>query len=114
MERQTNGTNGTNGTHHSTMNGNEHDHGVNGINSSSGDNNGQAQFPIAIVGMSCKFGGEADTPHKLWDLVSQGKTCWSPIPHSRFDAASWYNANREARGRVSSVQIPPVQIINII
>ena len=36
--------------------------------------------PIALVGMSCKFGGEAASAPKFRDLCVDGKDVWSPIP----------------------------------
>ncbi|KAL8787707.1 MAG: hypothetical protein Q9195_007663 [Heterodermia aff. obscurata] len=44
-----------------------------------------AETPIAIVGMSCRFPGDADNPEKLWDLVSNGRSAWSETPRSRFN-----------------------------
>ncbi|KAH7143722.1 hypothetical protein EDB81DRAFT_935118 [Dactylonectria macrodidyma] len=41
-------------------------------------------MPIAIVGMSCRFGGDATSPAKLWELCATGKDSWSPIPAERF------------------------------
>ncbi|KAF7554507.1 hypothetical protein G7Z17_g2865 [Cylindrodendrum hubeiense] len=41
-------------------------------------------MPIAIVGMSCRFGGDATSPSKLWELCATGKDSWSPIPAERF------------------------------
>ncbi|KAH6660300.1 polyketide synthase [Truncatella angustata] len=55
--------------------------------------------PIAIVGMSCKFGGEATSPSKLWDLCMAGKDAWTPIPKERFDAASLYDKRKGKLGR---------------
>ncbi|VUC25637.1 unnamed protein product [Clonostachys rosea] len=75
-------------------------HGENGSNGSSATGATSSPSPIAIVGLSCKFGGDASTPHKLWEMVTEGRNCWSPIPESRFDAASYYNPDKERRGRL--------------
>ncbi|KAI4621629.1 Type I Iterative PKS [Alternaria sp. BMP 0032] len=40
---------------------------------------------IAIVGISCKFGGSASNLDGLWHTLSSGESCWSPVPKSRFD-----------------------------
>ena len=63
------------------------------------------QTPIAIVGMSCRFAGDAVSPSKLWQLCMEGKDAWSRIPKERFDVDAWYHNNSEQPGRVSLVQI---------
>ena len=57
-------------------------------------------MPIAIVGMACRFAGDATSPEKLWDLCASGRDACSQIPGSRFDVKSLYNADREKPGRV--------------
>lgn len=56
--------------------------------------------PIAIIGMSCKFAGDADSPSKLWDLVAAGKDGWSPIPADRFDPKALYHPDQRRTDRV--------------
>ncbi|MFK0297258.1 type I polyketide synthase, partial [Streptomyces sp. NPDC090442] len=41
------------------------------------------QEPIAIVGMSCRFGGGVRSPEDLWRLVSSGGDGMSPFPQDR-------------------------------
>ncbi|KAI1412829.1 hypothetical protein F5Y13DRAFT_199683 [Hypoxylon sp. FL1857] len=55
--------------------------------------------PIAIVGMACRFPGDATSPSKLWDLCADGRDAWSEIPQDRFDVKSLYDANSEKIGR---------------
>lgn len=59
-----------------------------------------AEFPIAIVGMSCRFAGNATTPSKLWDLCVEGRDCWSPIPEDRFDINAWHHEDPQKIGKV--------------
>lgn len=58
-------------------------------------------IPIAIVGMACRFGGDATSPSKLWDLCAAGKDGWAPVPETRFDVKSLYHPNNTKVGRVS-------------
>ncbi|RAL13057.1 type I polyketide synthase [Aspergillus homomorphus CBS 101889] len=51
-------------------------------------------MPIAIIGMACRFPGDASSPEKLWDLCAKGQSAWSPIPDSRFHAESWYHPDK--------------------
>ena len=34
---------------------------------------GSPQVPIAIVGLACRFPGDATSPSKLWDLLKEGR-----------------------------------------
>lgn len=58
--------------------------------------------PIAIIGVSCRFAGSATSPSKLWDMCADGQSGWSPIPEDRFDVNSFYHADKERLGRVST------------
>ena len=65
--------------------------------------NGESQTPsqpIAIVGIACRFPGDATSPSKLWDLCAEGRDGWSAIPQDRFDVKSLYDADEEKVGRV--------------
>ncbi|KAE8350731.1 phenolpthiocerol synthesis polyketide synthase ppsB [Aspergillus coremiiformis] len=44
-----------------------------------------AGIPIAIVGLSCRFPGEASSPSKFWDLLRNGKSGFSPFT-TRYNA----------------------------
>ena len=67
-----------------------------------GATNGHAVYkePIAIIGISGKFGGAATDPEKLWKMVVSGESAWSPIPKDRFDVESWHNTEKSRLGRV--------------
>lgn len=58
------------------------------------------QPPIAIIGMSCRFGGDVTSPSRLWDLCAAGADAWSGIPQDRFDLGHHYDADREKPGSV--------------
>ncbi|MEU3251207.1 beta-ketoacyl synthase N-terminal-like domain-containing protein [Streptomyces sp. NPDC006997] len=50
---------------------------------SAGDGAAGDAEPIAIVGMSCRYPGGADTPEKLWRLVADGARATGPLPDDR-------------------------------
>ena len=41
---------------------------------------GPAGEPIAIIGMSCRFPGGADSPEELWELLDGGRRCDRRVP----------------------------------
>lgn len=59
-------------------------------------------IPIAIVGMSCRFPGGASDLEKFWGLVSEGRSAWSKIPESRFNADAFYHPDSDRADSVSS------------
>ncbi len=55
--------------------------------------------PIAIVGMGCRFPGNADTPAAFWDVLRDGVDAISEVPADRFDIDRYYDANPDAAGQ---------------
>ncbi|EAQ83181.1 hypothetical protein CHGG_09585 [Chaetomium globosum CBS 148.51] len=51
--------------------------------------------PIAIIGMSSKFAGEATDNEGLWRMLANGRSGWTPFPHSRFGSKGVYHPNNE-------------------
>ncbi|CAN8099325.1 unnamed protein product [Discula destructiva] len=51
--------------------------------------------PIAIVGMSSKFAGEARDNEGLWRMLTNSRSGWTPFPHSRFRSEGLYHPNNE-------------------
>ncbi|HZB49292.1 MAG TPA: type I polyketide synthase, partial [Mycobacteriales bacterium] len=43
----------------------------------------QSAEPLAIVGMSCRFGGGATSPERLWELLAAGRDAVVPLPTDR-------------------------------
>lgn len=53
---------------------------------------------VAIIGMACRFPGDATSPSKLWDLLMDGKSAWSEIPASRWNQEAHYHPSQEHAG----------------
>ena len=62
---------------------------------------------IAIVGMGCRFAGDATNPEKLWKMLEEGRSAWSEIPPSRFNLEGWYHPNYENIGTVTHALSQP-------
>lgn len=63
--------------------------------------NGQKTCAIAVVGMACRFPGDATNIEALWEMLRDAKDAWSEIPSDRFNAKGWYHPNPNRPGSVS-------------
>ncbi len=59
-----------------------------------------AATPIAIVGMSCRFPGGADTPAAYWQVLRQSRATVGNVPEDRgWDVEALYDPNPDAPGK---------------
>lgn len=56
--------------------------------------------PIAIVGMGCRFPGNADSPKAFWRVLSEGVDCISDVPADRWDADALYDPEPKTLGKM--------------
>jgi amino acid adenylation domain-containing protein len=56
--------------------------------------------PIAIVGLSCRLPGGADSPQQYWHLLAGGVDAVTEIPASRWDLERHYDPNPETPGKM--------------
>ncbi|PFH62335.1 hypothetical protein XA68_14062 [Ophiocordyceps unilateralis] len=57
-----------------------------------------AQADIAIVGIACRFPGEAKSPSAFYQMLVQGRDAWTKVPKSRYDVDAYRHPSRERRG----------------
>ena len=57
--------------------------------------------PIAIIGMSCRFSGDATDPERLWKMLAEGRDAWSEVPTSRYRWDSFHSPNSEAQASIN-------------
>ncbi|KAI0453135.1 hypothetical protein F5B21DRAFT_505692 [Xylaria acuta] len=53
---------------------------------------------IAIIGLACRFPGEASSPAAFFEMLLQGKDAWSNVPPTRFNSHAFLHPNRERPG----------------
>jgi acyl transferase domain-containing protein/acyl carrier protein len=58
--------------------------------------------PIAIIGMSCRMPGGVDGPDSYWELLRNGVDAISEVPADRWDAATYYDPNPDAPGKIAT------------
>ena len=58
-------------------------------------------MPIAVVGMGCRFAGDATNPECLWKMVAEAREAWSPFPASKFNGDAFYHPDPARNGTVS-------------
>ena len=56
-----------------------------------------ATTPIAVIGMSCRLPGGANSPEELWDMLSEGRSAWGPVPFDRWNADAFYHPDPRAK-----------------
>ena len=55
---------------------------------------------IAVIGMSCRFPGGAESPGAFWDLLVNGRDAIGPIPPSRWPLESYYDPEPGKPGKM--------------
>ena len=58
--------------------------------------------PIAVVGMGCRFPGEADGPEAFWRLLSQGVDAVGEVPADRWNIDDYYDPDPTAPGKMNT------------
>lgn len=64
---------------------------------------------IAIVGMACRFAGDAKSPEAFHEMLEKGKDAWSKTPSSRFNIDAYQHPSRDRRGTMVSGHAPSPQ-----
>jgi hypothetical protein len=54
---------------------------------------------LAIVGIGCRFPGNANTPEEFWNLMCNEQDAIVPVPTARWDVRKYYDANPEKPGK---------------
>ena len=61
---------------------------------------GDKTMPIAVVGLSCRYPGEAKNPESLWQACAEERNLWQPIPKEKVNPNAFYHPNPSRNGTV--------------
>ena len=56
--------------------------------------------PIAVVGISCRFPGGANSPQAFWRLLREGTDAATEIPADRWDVDAYFDPDPESIGKM--------------
>lgn len=61
-----------------------------------------APEPIAIIGLSCRFPGGANSPESFWNLLMLQGDAVTRVPKERWDAEAYFDEDLNAPGKICS------------
>ncbi|EKV05364.1 Polyketide synthase, putative [Penicillium digitatum PHI26] len=56
--------------------------------------------PIAVIGMGCRFSGQASSIDGFWDMLLRGRTGHCKVPSSRYEPSGWHHPSHDRKGAV--------------
>jgi acyl transferase domain-containing protein/acyl carrier protein/phospholipid N-methyltransferase len=62
----------------------------------------QKTEPVAIIGMSCRFPGDANHPEAFWELLKNGTDAISEVPPDRWKIDDYFDPDADKPGRMST------------
>ncbi|ACB52426.1 polyketide synthase [Crocosphaera subtropica ATCC 51142] len=60
----------------------------------------QKNEPIAIIGMDCRFPGDANSPEAYWELLRNGVDGITDIPGDRWNVETYYDSDPDVPGKM--------------
>lgn len=54
-----------------------------------------AHDDVAIVGVACRFPGEAKSPEAFAEMLLEGRDAWSKVPSSRYNIDAFHHPWRD-------------------
>ncbi len=61
-----------------------------------------ATEPIAIIGLGCRFPGEAGTPAEFWELLRTGRDAVTEVPAGRWPVGAFFDADPAVPGKMAT------------
>ncbi|PYI07708.1 polyketide synthase [Aspergillus sclerotiicarbonarius CBS 121057] len=57
--------------------------------------------PIAVIGMGCRFSGEASSVEGFWAMLRSGRKQHGRVPASRYEASAWEHPSHERKAAIN-------------
>ncbi|KAJ8131128.1 hypothetical protein O1611_g2501 [Lasiodiplodia mahajangana] len=73
--------------------------GPNGVGSTAGEDK---MVPVAVVGMACRFPGDATSPAAFYDMLIRGRSAWSEVPKSRYNIDAYWHPSKDRVGTTTA------------
>ncbi|MBL8975919.1 MAG: KR domain-containing protein, partial [Myxococcales bacterium] len=61
---------------------------------------GTGRVPIAVVGLGCRFPGDASDPERFWHNLTHGLDAVGPLPRDRWDLDAFHDPDPAVPGRM--------------
>ena len=61
----------------------------------------QKKEPLAIVGIGCRYPGDANSPEQFWEMICNKTDALRPIPNDRWDLNALYAPEWRRAGKIS-------------
>ncbi len=61
-----------------------------------------ASEPIAIIGLGCRFPGDAVTPAAFWELLRSGRDAVAEVPAGRWPVGAFFDADPAVPGKMAT------------
>ncbi|KAJ8122817.1 hypothetical protein ONZ43_g1083 [Nemania bipapillata] len=73
--------------------------GLNGVGCATGEDK---MMPVAVVGMACRFPGEAVSPSAFFDMLVKGRSAWSEVPKNRYNVDAYWHPSKDRVGTTTA------------
>ena len=57
---------------------------------------------IAIIGMGCRFPGQANDPYQFWENLKSGKNCITETPSSRWNSENYFSEVKNKKAKMNT------------
>ncbi|OJI88527.1 hypothetical protein ASPTUDRAFT_135063 [Aspergillus tubingensis CBS 134.48] len=65
------------------------------------NNTSSCPEPIAVIGLGCRFSGQAASLDGFWEMLRDGRKEHGPVPGNRYQAAAWKHPSHERKGAIN-------------
>ncbi|KAI0415269.1 putative polyketide synthase [Xylaria grammica] len=59
-------------------------------------------MPVAVVGMACRFPGDATSPTAFFEMLVKGRSAWSEVPKDRYNIDAYWHPSKERIGTTTA------------